>query len=191
MLMKRLPTPKSSAESVESGCTSDASADNDISELDRFIEDVTDDEYDADPEETGAIVWRHIDRLPHHSEPCGWPAKHSTGQGHTPLQRLTDTTGRKTFVISHNPEPLLDYLGHFLSMAIDDEIFAPEFEKLEDIYWYPIPSYLGGMSLKIKAEMLDVPVFRQPERTGDGYRTSEETPLKGPQTPSPGGWAQI
>ncbi|EEH48737.2 uncharacterized protein PADG_04816 [Paracoccidioides brasiliensis Pb18] len=71
-------------------------------------------------------------------------------------------------------------------MAIDDEIFAPEFEKLEDIYWYPISSYLGGMSLKIKAEMLDVPVFRQPERTGDGYRTSEETPLKGPQTPSPG-----
>ncbi|EDN03883.1 predicted protein [Histoplasma mississippiense (nom. inval.)] len=119
---------ESSAESVESGCTSDTSADNDISELDRFIEDVTDDE--------------------------------------------------KTF-ISHNPEPLLDLLGHFLSMAIDDEIFAPEFEKLEDIYWYPIPSYLGGMSLKIKAEMLDVPVFRQPERTGDGYRTSEKTPLKG------------
>ncbi|OJD15952.1 hypothetical protein ACJ73_08926 [Blastomyces percursus] len=35
------------------------------------------------------------------------------------------------------------------------------------------------MSLKIKARMLDVPVFRQPERTGNGYRTSEKTPLKG------------
>ncbi|EDN09494.1 predicted protein [Histoplasma mississippiense (nom. inval.)] len=89
------------------------------------------------------------------------------------------TDDEKTFVISHNPEPLLDLLGHLLSMAIDDEIFAPKFEKLEDIYWYPIPSYLDGMSLKIKAEMLDVPVFRQPERTGDGYRTSEKTPLKG------------
>lgn len=64
-------------------------------------------------------------------------------------------------------------------MAINDEIFAPEFEKLEDIYWYPIPLHLGGMNLKIKAEMLDVPVFRQPERTGSGYRTSERTPLKG------------
>ncbi|EDN05446.1 predicted protein [Histoplasma mississippiense (nom. inval.)] len=168
---------ESSAESVESGCTSDTSADNDISELDRFIEDVTDDEYDAGPEETGAIVWRHVGFHIIQSPVAGRPnillAKV------TLLHTKGEDKKLKTFIISHNPEPLLDLLGHFLSMAIDDEIFAPEFEKLEDIYWYPIPSYLGGMSLKIKAEMLDVPVFRQPERTGDGYRTSEKTPLKG------------
>ncbi|KKZ63888.1 hypothetical protein EMCG_01841 [[Emmonsia] crescens] len=75
----------------------------------------------------------------------------------------------KTFVISHNPEPLLDLLRHLLSLAIDDEIFTPEFEKLEYIYWYPILSYLGSMSLKIKAEMLDVLVFHQPEHTGNEY----------------------
>ncbi|OJD10155.1 hypothetical protein AJ78_08716 [Emergomyces pasteurianus Ep9510] len=35
------------------------------------------------------------------------------------------------------------------------------------------------MSLKIKARMLDVPVFHQPERTGNEYRTLEKTLLKG------------
>ncbi|EDN05685.1 predicted protein [Histoplasma mississippiense (nom. inval.)] len=134
-----------SVESVESGSTSD---------------DVTDDEYDAGPEETGALVWRHIEFHIIQSPLAGRPnillAKvtllHTKGEDKKPRV--------KTFVISHNPEPLLDLLGHFLSMAIDDEIFAPEFKKLEDIYWYPIPSHLGGMNLKIKAEMLDVPVFR-------------------------------
>ncbi|KAG5296486.1 hypothetical protein I7I50_09670 [Histoplasma capsulatum G186AR] len=170
---------ESSVESVESGSTSCMSTDNDISELGRFIDNVTDDEYDAGPEETGALVWRHIEfhiiRSPLAGRPNILLAKvtllHTKGEDKKPRV--------KTFVISHNPEPLLDLLGHFLSMAINDEIFAPEFEKLEDIYWYPIPLHLGGMNLKIKAEMLDVPVFRQPERTGSGYRTSERTPLKG------------
>ncbi|OJD10414.1 hypothetical protein ACJ73_09803, partial [Blastomyces percursus] len=170
---------ESSVESVESGSTGDVSTDNDIRELVRFIEDVTDDEYDAGPEETGAIVWRHIGfhiiRSPVAGRPNILLAKvtllHTKGEDKKPRV--------KSFVISHNPEPLLDLLGHLLSMAIDDEIFAPEFEKLEDIYWYPIPSYLSGMNLKIKATMLDVPVFRQPENTGNGYRTSEKTPLKG------------
>ncbi|EDN05085.1 predicted protein [Histoplasma mississippiense (nom. inval.)] len=157
---------ESSAESVESGCTSDTSADNDLSELGRFIEDMTDDEYDAGPEKTGAIVWWHISfhiiRSPVAGRPNILLAKV------TLLHTKGEDKKLKTFIISHNPEPLLDLLRHLLSMAIDDEIFAPEFEKLEDIYWYLIPSYLDGMSLKIKAEMLDVPVFRQPERTGDG-----------------------
>lgn len=52
---------ESSVESVESGSTSCMSTDNDISELGRFIDNVTDDEYDAGPEETGALVWRHIE----------------------------------------------------------------------------------------------------------------------------------
>ncbi|KGQ01985.1 hypothetical protein PAAG_11158 [Paracoccidioides lutzii Pb01] len=34
--------------------------DNDFSEFDLFIDDVTDDKNDAGPEETGALVWRHI-----------------------------------------------------------------------------------------------------------------------------------
>lgn len=41
---------------------------------------------------------------------------------------------RKTFVICHNPEPILDLLGHLLAMALHNEIFAAEFRELEDIY---------------------------------------------------------
>ncbi|OJD24573.1 hypothetical protein ACJ73_04067 [Blastomyces percursus] len=169
---------ESSMGSVESGSTSGMSSGNDLSELDRFIDDVTDDEYDAGPEETGALVWRHIEfhiiRSPLAGRPNILLAKVTLlrTKGEDKKPRV------KTFVISDNPEPLLDLLGHLLSMAIHDEIFAPEFKKLEDIYWYPIPSHRGGMDLKIKANMLDVPIFRQPERTGNGYRTSERTPLK-------------
>ncbi|KAL2377056.1 hypothetical protein RJZ90_007043 [Blastomyces dermatitidis] len=168
---------ESSVESVKSSYTSDMSTDNDISELDCFIENVTDDEYDAGPEETEALVWWHIEFHIIQSPLAGRPnillAKV------TLLHMKSEDKKLKTFVISHNPEPLLDLLGHLLSMAIDDEIFAPEFKKLEDIYWYLITSHLSGMNLKIKAEMLDLLVFRQPERTGNGYRTSERTPLKG------------
>ncbi|OJD21511.1 hypothetical protein ACJ73_07150 [Blastomyces percursus] len=110
---------ESSMGSVESGSTGD---------------DVTDDEYDAGPEETGTLVWRHIEFHIIASPLAGRPnillAKvtllHTKGEDKKPRV--------KTFVISHNPEPLLDLLGHLLSMAIHDEIFAPEFKKLEDIY---------------------------------------------------------
>jgi hypothetical protein len=46
---------------MESDSTSDA-ADEDGNEPDSFADDssVTDDEYDAGPEETRTIVWRHI-----------------------------------------------------------------------------------------------------------------------------------
>ncbi|ODH46867.1 hypothetical protein GX48_07010 [Paracoccidioides brasiliensis] len=45
---------------LEGSSTISMTTDNDISELDLFIDDVTDDKNDAGPEETGAIVWRHI-----------------------------------------------------------------------------------------------------------------------------------
>ncbi|KKZ65786.1 hypothetical protein EMCG_08406 [[Emmonsia] crescens] len=109
---------KSSVESLKSGYTSDMSTDNDISELDHFIENMTDDnEF-------------HIIQSP------------LTGQPNILLTKVTllhtkseDKKPRvKTFIISHNLEPLLNLLRHLLSMTIDDEIFAPEFKKLEDIY---------------------------------------------------------
>lgn len=85
---------------------------------------------------------------------------------------------RKTFVISHNPELILDLLGHLLAMALHDGIFTAEFRRLEDIYWHQIPSHREGIQLKIKRMALDRPVFRQPTRGSDGYRTSEHEPLK-------------
>lgn len=43
---------------MDSGYASDATSEKDLNE--RFIDNVTDDEYDAGPEETGVMVWRHI-----------------------------------------------------------------------------------------------------------------------------------
>ncbi|OJD10154.1 hypothetical protein AJ78_08715 [Emergomyces pasteurianus Ep9510] len=97
-----------SEESMKSDSTGNMFINNDISELDHFIKNVTDNKYDAGPEET------KITLLYTKSE--------------------NKKLRVKSFIISHNPESLLDLLNHLLSMTIDDEIFAPEFEKLEDIY---------------------------------------------------------
>jgi len=81
-------------------------------------------------------------------------------------------------VFIQDPNPLLDLVGHLFAMAIHDDIFVSEFQTIEQIYWAKIPSHKEGMEVKIKRKKLDLPVFRQPERSEKGYRTSDETPLK-------------
>ncbi|QSS63012.1 hypothetical protein I7I51_00068 [Histoplasma capsulatum] len=88
------------------------------------------------------------------------------------------TDDGKRFTIGHHPEPLFDLLGQLLSMALYDRIFVAEFRNLDDIYWHEISADKGGMELKVKREKLDIPIFRQPERTDTGYRTSDTMPLK-------------
>ncbi|OJD15953.1 hypothetical protein ACJ73_08927 [Blastomyces percursus] len=117
---------ESSVESAESGSTGDMSADNDISELDRFIEDVTDDEYDAGPEETGAIVWRHIGFHIIGSPVAGRPS--------ILLAKVTLLHTKGNHSSSSTIRSRSWTFWATFSMAIDDEIFAPEFEKLKDIY---------------------------------------------------------
>lgn len=73
---------------------------------------------------------------------------------------------------------MLDLLGQLLSMAIRDEIFEVDFRDLDDIYWHEIPLHKVGMELKVKRKRLDLAIFREPERTDNGYGTSETTPLK-------------
>lgn len=46
------------------------------------------------------------------------------------------------------------------------------------IYTVPIPPHRKGIHLKIKKEKLDIPIFREPEHTSEGYRTSDSQPLK-------------
>jgi hypothetical protein len=50
-------------------------------------------------------------------------------------------------------------------MGIHDNIFAPEFKEFQNIYWAAIPSHKLGMQVKIKRKKLNLPVFRQPERS--------------------------
>jgi Protein of unknown function (DUF3435) len=56
--------------------------------------------------------------------------------------------------------------------------FAAQFRGVKDIYQAIIPSHKAGMQLKIRKDKLDLPIFRQPERSVNGYRTSAKTPLK-------------
>ncbi|KAK2797607.1 hypothetical protein FQN50_009120 [Emmonsiellopsis sp. PD_5] len=150
-------------------------SDDDISLSD--IRSVTDDGYDAGPEEQRVVLWRHVDFHIVRGKP---------GQPNTLLAKLSilHTKGEdgkprvKRFTISHHPEPLFDLLGQLLSMALHDHIFAADFRSLDDIYWHEIPAYRAGMELKVKREKLEIPIFREPERTDTGYRTSDKIPLK-------------
>ncbi|KAF3492431.1 uncharacterized protein GIQ15_01948 [Arthroderma uncinatum] len=140
---------------------------------------VTDDGYNAGPEETGAIVWRHISfHIIRDPRPC---------RPNIPIAKiaLLHTKGDdgtyhpvKIFTIVHNPEPLFDLLGQLFSMAFKDEVFEVAFRKLEDIYWHEIPNHRPGMQLKMKREKLDLPTFRNPEQTENGYCTSSKMALK-------------
>ncbi|KAA8652094.1 uncharacterized protein ATNIH1004_000998 [Aspergillus tanneri] len=137
---------------------------------------VTDDGYLAGDDNTGTILWRHIDfcivRNPVPGRPNILAAivtlLHTKGEDRKP----------RIFVIEHEDNLIFDLLSQLLAMAWHDCIFAADHRDVEDIYTFPIPSHRRGMKLKIKSEWLDRPVFREPEHTLNGYRTSDSQPLK-------------
>jgi hypothetical protein len=63
-------------------------------------------------------------------------------------------------------------------MAMHDDIFVADIKDIEQIYRAKIPYHKRGMQLKIKRDKLDLPIFREPERSEKGYRTSDDKPLK-------------
>jgi hypothetical protein len=81
-------------------------------------------------------------------------------------------------VIEHEDNLIFDLLSQLLALALHDGIFAANIQDVKDIYTKRIPSHRRGLQLKIKSEWLDVPIFREPERTEEGYRTSSKIPLK-------------
>ena len=85
---------------------------------------------------------------------------------------------RKRFVIEHEENLIFDLLGQLMALAIGDGIFAATIKDVADIYTVPIPAHRRGIQMKIKKEKLDIPIFREPEHTEDGYRTSDSQPLK-------------
>lgn len=76
-------------------------------------------------------------------------------------------------MIEHEDNPIFDLLSQLLSLAIDDNIFVATIEDVADIYTVPIPSHRRGIQMKVKKEMLDIPIFREPKRTSEGYGTSD------------------
>ncbi|GLA33112.1 hypothetical protein AnigIFM63326_002391 [Aspergillus niger] len=139
---------------------------------------VTDDGYLAGDDETGTILWRHVEfcivRNPEPGRPNILAAIvtliHTKGEDRKP--RI------KRFVIEHEDNLIFDLLSQLLALALHDGIFAADIRGVEDIYTKKIPSHRKGMQLKIKREWLDVPIFREPERTDEGHRTSSQIPMK-------------
>jgi hypothetical protein len=58
-------------------------------------------------------------------------------------------------------------------MAMHDHIFIADIENIERIYRIEIPYYKRGMQLKIKKNKLNLPIFRESERSKKGYRISK------------------
>ncbi|OJD26669.1 hypothetical protein ACJ73_01952 [Blastomyces percursus] len=152
----------------------DDESDGDISLSD--FRSATDDGYNTGQEKQRVVLWRHISFHIVHIQTPGQPNKllsklsilHTKGEDNKPRV--------KRFIITQHPEPMFDLLGQLLAMAIKDGIFAADFKSLDDIYWHKIPEHRVGMQLKIKRKKLDIPLFREPEKTSTGWRTS--IPLK-------------
>lgn len=81
-------------------------------------------------------------------------------------------------MVEHEDNLIFDLLSQLLALALHDNIFDATIKDVADIYTAPIPSHRKGIQLKVKREKLDVPIFREPEHTSDGYRTSVAQPLK-------------
>ncbi|KAL9119296.1 MAG: hypothetical protein Q9187_004151 [Circinaria calcarea] len=89
-----------------------------------------------------------------------------------------DNTG-KTFIVEREDNPLLYLLDHLLSLALSDSVFAAEpLRNISNIFRAEIPSGKKSLQLKIKRSALDTPVFREPGRAADEYRTSPSKPLR-------------
>ncbi|KAL4801676.1 hypothetical protein BDV18DRAFT_167246 [Aspergillus unguis] len=139
---------------------------------------VTDDGYLAGDEETRTILWRHVEfyiiRNPipkrRHLLTAIVTLIHTKGEDRKP--RI------KRFIIEHEDNLHFDLLSQLLSLGIDDKIFEANIRDEADIYTVPIPGHRKGIQLKIKGKKLDLPIFREPELTDKGYRTSDKTPLK-------------
>ncbi|KAI1908739.1 hypothetical protein LOZ65_006603 [Ophidiomyces ophidiicola] len=155
------------------------SGDESISKNDdaSFIKDHIDDAYDAGPENTGALLWRHVQfhlvRSPVKDRRNILLAKITLL--HTKAEERKPRV--KTFTIGHHPDPVFDILGQLLALAIADGVFAANIQDVQAIYHYPIPPYLSGEPLKYRAKSLDQPVIRQSVNGSNGRRTSETAPM--------------
>ena len=74
---------------------------------------------------------------------------------------------------------MLNLVGHVVSLACHDEAFAAQsMQDIGQLYRIQIPPHKTSMTLKWKGEKLDLPIFRQPARSSNGYRTSPKEPLR-------------
>jgi hypothetical protein len=86
---------------------------------------------------------------------------------------------RKIFLKSEVKEPVFDIIDLFLSLAILDDAFDTDFiQSTEDIFRTRVEPPRRSLELKFKAEILNVPICRQPVSTPLGMSTDAMKPLK-------------
>ncbi|KAL4870407.1 hypothetical protein BDV12DRAFT_184431 [Aspergillus spectabilis] len=121
---------------------------------------VTDNSYLAGNKETSTILWRHV-KFYIIRNPV--PGRRNLL---TAIVTLLHTKGEdrkpriKRFVIEHKDNLLFDLLSQLLALGIDNNIFVATIRDVADIY------------------TLDLPIFREPEHTDEGYRMSDLVLLK-------------
>lgn len=81
-------------------------------------------------------------------------------------------------MIEHEENLIFDLLSQLMALAFHDKIFVAMIKDIANIYTVPIPPHRKGIQLKVRREKLDIPVFREPRNTSQGYRTSDSEPLK-------------
>ncbi|KAG1884939.1 hypothetical protein F4604DRAFT_1918608 [Suillus subluteus] len=140
--------------------------------------DESDEDETSDTRERRVLLWRHITFFVAPNKP-GKPnlvfAKvtlaHTKGEDNNPRV--------KAFVITRTEDPLLCLVDHMLSMALKDEIFAAtSIRDASTLFTVPIPSGKKSLTLHIKREAWDLPVFREPTKADHGYRTSATRPMR-------------
>ena len=74
-------------------------------------------------------------------------------------------------------DPVSCLLDHILSLALHDGAFAvSHFSDVSKIFEIQIPSYKRSVPIRWKTDFLNIPIFRQPERSLSGNLTSSSIP---------------
>ncbi|KAI9850843.1 MAG: hypothetical protein M1830_006950 [Pleopsidium flavum] len=82
---------------------------------------------------------------------------HTQGQGNRPRE--------KTFIVEREEYPLICLLDHLLYLAVyDDVLVSPELRTVDNVFGTIVPLRKNSLQLKIKREVFDLPVFREPSR---------------------------
>ncbi|KAI4140728.1 MAG: hypothetical protein LQ341_003731 [Variospora aurantia] len=82
---------------------------------------------------------------------------HTQGQGNRP--------GEKTFIVEREEYPLICLLDHLLYLAVyDDVLVSPKLRTVDNVFGTIVSPRKNSLQLKIKREIFDLPVFREPSR---------------------------
>ena len=85
------------------------------------------------------------------------------------------TLHRKHFLVQAKDDPILCLLDHLLAMTFCDDVFERPI-TLTNIFKVGIPEKF--IRLTMRNDVLDLPIFREPERHDGERGTSRTKPLK-------------